>query len=252
MFDYPLCNPTRPDRGREGAVTVDHALSHRAIVLGALLVSLLCVDAAHADDRPSALSEDVGRQMLAHFQGEMLKDLDAPGPYSAIRIVYGRMGRDVRDVAEDGRLLRTAHRAKWSGALDEAERALETLLVRHFANPETHMLLRDVYGQRGDSAGAEREHKIFLGFVRALLTSGDGKTPETAYLVQSIAEEYFILGLVARCERKTRWMHTPLGAGVYDAHLVLCGATEHTVYFDISAWGLEPEWRLKVYGEDRR
>jgi hypothetical protein len=257
--DYPLCNPTRPDRRQKGPVTGDHALSYRAILFGALLVGLLCVDSAHADDRPplvfnspSALNEYLGRQMLAHFQGEMLKDLDAPGPYSAIRIVYGRMGRDVRDVAEDGRLLRTAHRAKWSGALDEAERALGTLLVRHFANPETHLLLRDVYGQRGDSAGAEREHKIFLGFLRALLTSGDGKTPETAYLVQSIAEEYFILGFAARCEPKTRWVHTPPGAGAYDAHLVSCGGTEHTVYFDISAWELDPEWRLKVYGGGRR
>jgi hypothetical protein len=233
-------------------VTFDHALSCRAIVLGALLVGLLCVDFARADDRSSELNEHVGSQMLAHFQGEMLKDLDAPGPYRAIRIVYGRMGRDVRDVAEDGRLLRTAHQAKWSGALDEAERALGTLLGRHFANPETHMLLRDVYGQRGDSAGAEREHKIFLGFMRVLLASGDGKAPETAYLVQSIAEEYFILGMVGRCERKTRWVHTAPGAGVYDAHLMSCGGSEHTIYFDISAWGPEPEWRLKVYGAGRR
>ena len=43
--------------------------------------------------------------------------------------------------------------------------------------------------------------------------------------------------------------HTPPGGGVYDAHLVSCGDKVYTVYFDISAWGLDPEWRLKVYGE---
>lgn len=239
---------------------VDHKVSHRAILLGALLMGLLrVVDPAHADDRPprvfdspSATHEYLGRQILAHFQSEMLKDLDAPGPYSAIRSVYGRLGRDVRDVGEDGRLLSTAHKATRSGQFDEAERTLRSLLERHFANPETHLLLRDVYGQRGDSAGAEREHKIFLGFLRAILTSGDGKTPDTAYLVQSIAEEYFILAFAVRCDRKTRWVHTaPGGGGVYDAHLVSCGGTEHTVYFDVSAWGPDPEWRLKVYGARR-
>jgi len=43
--------------------------------------------------------------------------------------------------------------------------------------------------------------------------------------------------------------HTPPGGGVYDAHLVSCGDKVYTVYFDISAWGPDPEWRLKVYGE---
>jgi hypothetical protein len=181
----------------------------------------------------------------------MLNDLDAPGPYRAIRSVYGRLGRDVRDVAEDGRLLGTAHRATRSGQLDEAERVLQSLLERHFANPETHLLLRDVYGQRGDSAGAEREHKIFLGFLRAILTSGDGKTPETSYVVQSINEEYFILAVGGRCDRKARWLHTPPGGGIYDAHLVSCGGTEQTVYFDVSAWGPDAAWRLKVYGSSR-
>lgn len=38
------------------------------------------------------------------------------------------------------------------------------------------------------------------------------------------------------------------GGGVYDAHFVSCGSTEQTVYFDVSAWGPDPEWRLKVYG----
>lgn len=198
--------PYRPglDRRQGSTEMVDHKVSRRAILLGALLMGLLrVVDLAHADDRPvfdspSAAHEYVGRQILAHFQSEMLKDLDAPGPYSAIRSVYGRLGRDVRDVVEDRRLLSMAHKTTRSGQFDEAERTLRSLLERHFANPETHMLLRDVYGQRGDSAGAARENKIFLDFLRAILTSGDGKTPDTAYLVQSIAEEYFILAYAVR------------------------------------------------------
>lgn len=43
------------------------------------------------------------------------------------------------------------------------------------------------------SAGGQRRAihagKIFKGLLEAVLATGDGKTPETAFLVQGIAEE---------------------------------------------------------------
>jgi hypothetical protein len=64
---------------------VDDKVSRSAVLLGALLMGLLrVVDLAHADDRPvfdspSAVHEYVGRQMLAHFQSELLKEPGRPG-----------------------------------------------------------------------------------------------------------------------------------------------------------------------------
>ena len=62
----------------------------------------------------------------------------------------------------------------------------------------------------------------------ALLATGDGKSPPTAFLVQGINEEYLL-------------------GGVYDIFIVDCPDGERSVYFDATAWGPEPTWRLKSY-----
>src|SRR5215831_1465533 len=74
----------------------------------------------------------------------------------------------------------------------------------------------------------ESEHHMnwFRGLVDSVLTSGDGRTPQTAFVVISIAEEYSILRVLRVRPRR----HMTLSSGV-DELLVEIDGVAGTLYF---------------------
>lgn len=74
----------------------------------------------------------------------------------------------------------------------------------------------------------ESEHHMnwFRGLVDSVLTSGDGRTPQTAFLVISVAEEYSIL----RVLRVRPKRHMTLSSGV-DELVVEIDGVAGTLYF---------------------
>lgn len=194
-----------------------------------------------------ALREERPRDAIAHLRRAIETEPSAPAPYAAIRSAYGRLGRTVGQAGATGMMLRVARQMLNGGQLDEAEGVLRRLTDEHFASPGTHLALRDLHRRRGDAAAAADEERIFTGLVKAILASGDGQTPERAFLVQAHDEEYLIAGLVLGCRVKQQRMHTPPEGGLYDTLALACESGERTAYFDISSWGPDPGWRLKVY-----
>jgi tetratricopeptide (TPR) repeat protein len=194
-----------------------------------------------------AIEEDRLSDAIGHLQRAIEVNPDAREPYAAIRIAYGLRGRDVGEVGVERGLLRVARDHLERDELDKAERVLELLLQHNFANPEPHLMLQALHAKRGRSAAIDHAGKIFRGLLEALLATGDGKTPETAFLVLGIAEEYLLVGYVFRCRTLEQRVHFPPSGGVYDVLKVLCADAERTVYFDVSAWGPDPAWRLKTY-----
>jgi Domain of unknown function (DUF4919) len=49
------------------------------------------------------------------------------------------------------------------------------------------------YAGSGDTAKGDFHKAVYLGLVNSILDSGDGKTPDTAYVVISTHEEYVTL-----------------------------------------------------------
>ncbi len=78
----------------------------------------------------------------------------------------------------------------------------------------------------------ESEHHLnwFRGLVDSVLTSGDGKTPQTAFVVISVAEEYSIL----RVLRVRPKRHATLSSGI-DELLVKIDGVAGTLYFNPTA-----------------
>jgi hypothetical protein len=75
------------------------------------------------------------------------------------------------------------------------------------------------------------EHRIWArGLFEAVLASGDGKTPETAYQVIAVFEEYSMLRMFG-WEPKQQSL---VGGGI-DALKVVAEGEERTVFFDPSA-----------------
>jgi len=58
---------------------------------------------------------------------------------------------------------------------------------------DAHVAASIGYGGLGDKAKSDFHKRVHLGLVNSILSSGDGKTAETAYVVISTDEEYTIL-----------------------------------------------------------
>jgi tetratricopeptide (TPR) repeat protein len=199
-----------------------------------------------------ALKEKEFEEAIGQFKKAIHEKPDATQPYSAIRIAYGQMG--LEHSPSDMLDLVKARKVLDGGQLDHAEEILRNLLRVHFANPQTHALLRRVYMQKGRSEEASHELKIFSGLLDAILSTGDGKTPETSFLVQSISEEY-VVALRLNCENKGHELRKIKGR-MYDVLTLSCGRwwwNRRTVYFDISAfYSGDPSVRLTVYHYDHQ
>ena len=80
----------------------------------------------------------------------------------------------------------------WTGALDSAKRALE----RNYASPIAQYDAMAAYQALGKTAEAAAHEKILNALLDSIRQSGDGKSPETAYFVVTVQEEYMFLNRV--------------------------------------------------------
>jgi hypothetical protein len=89
-------------------------------------------------------------------------------------------------------------RQRMFAALDAKEydhvRALaETILAKNFLDLNGHFGAFIAHRELGNSQKADLHKFMFEGLVRSIEKSGDGKSPETAFVVISVDEEYVLL-----------------------------------------------------------
>ena len=75
----------------------------------------------------------------------------------------------------------------------DAVKKAEAAIDEHFIDMDAHVAAAIAYGGLGDTAKADLHKGMYLGLVNSIISSGDGKTPETAYVVISTHEEYIVL-----------------------------------------------------------
>jgi hypothetical protein len=68
----------------------------------------------------------------------------------------------------------------------------EKIVKGHFVNSRAHMTLDMSYEKIGEQEKASFYYLIAYGLVQSILASGNGKSPETAYQVIAVLEEYVI------------------------------------------------------------
>jgi hypothetical protein len=81
------------------------------------------------------------------------------------------------------------------GDCETAVRHGQAILEKNYVYIDGHYILSTCYRRLGQTDLADRHIAVARGLVRAILASGDGKTPETAYVVIAVSEEYTILGV---------------------------------------------------------
>ena len=156
----------------------------------AILVLLLLSSPAAAIDDADSKYRDL---LTAAKSGQ-------PVDWQALRFAYAESsGFDVFGTksAEARKAMNEALQANdYTGALLQAN----LILDQDYVDIDAHIVTEIANTKLGNTDEAEKQHSIVIGLLRSIRT-GDGKTPETAFTVITVGEEYSlirVLGLRAQ------------------------------------------------------
>jgi len=119
----------------------------------------------------------------------------------------------------------------------EYELAIELanqMLEKNYLLPDLHFIVLQSYQELGDQENADFHNYFLRGLVTSIAKSGDGRSPETAFIVIQIEEEYFMLNILGLQDIEQTF--TEINGIPYD---IFNGVDENTnnpatIYFDIS------------------
>jgi hypothetical protein len=160
---------------------------------------------------------------------------DPDTDYTALRMAYVRSaaydpyGTDTRPLFND------AWRAAEAKDCKTVFEKSDALLKVDYTDGAVHVMRSDCFAQTGDTDKASRELEIARGLARSLLTSGDGKSTKTAFVVVSMGEEHMVLAYLGLHETQQALIKDD--GGPYD---LITGTDPKTgttqgVYFNVAA-----------------
>ncbi len=115
----------------------------------------------------------------------------------------------------------------------KAAEILEGLLAHSYVNISAHLYAIAAYEGLGDVTKANHHRSMYRGLVKSIFASGDGETPETAFVVISTDETYYILHLLEL--QTVQQALVPHGGSNYDLMTAKDRNTGETVelYFNV-------------------
>ncbi len=137
---------------------------------------------------------------------------------------------DADDFEEDEILEEAAGTSDWAQVLAGARAALE----RSYVRIKPHMYAAAACKALGDADGERHHEQCIRGLLGSIMSSGDGRTPGTAFVVIGVWEEYDVLSALGL--ETTRQALLPVGDRRVDQMTVLSReSTERfDLYFDVT------------------
>jgi len=83
-----------------------------------------------------------------------------------------------------------------SGEIESAKDRVIQSLNEHYLDIEMHILASEIYEMLGDEQRARHHARFAVKLLGSICRSGNGKTPETAFQVIDLAEEYAIMSML--------------------------------------------------------
>jgi hypothetical protein len=162
-----------------------------------------------------------------------LKQGDVTVDFLEIRQAYAESPEytDGSDTDELKAMYGAFHRKDFAEALKHSQKLLASCYLDIDAHQVAFLANREMHVQEE----AEFHHRIAQGLIQAILKTGDGKSPETAWTVLSTHEEYVILQVMGLTPGSQSLMH--IGKHSYDKLEPVDRRTEQkvTLYFNIDA-----------------
>jgi hypothetical protein len=100
------------------------------------------------------------------------------------------------DPTGDSKDVVAMRRAVQEKQYDKAVKAAEGLIQKGFVNIEAHAICSDAYAALENREKAKFHHDVTSALIRSILSTGDGKTKETAFEVVNVHEEYIIVSVL--------------------------------------------------------
>jgi hypothetical protein len=124
-------------------------------------------------------------------------------------------------------------RAMGANSLERVAAIANDIIARDYTDIDAHSALSAVLERRGQREQAAFERAVADGLLRSIEQSGDGMTPETAYVVIGVAEEYSFLGATQVQVARQSLLQTDRGP-VDALEVVAPNGERQTVYFNVS------------------
>jgi hypothetical protein len=162
-------------------------------VSAATVLSALCLFTVFLAPRATALQAAQDRvSPKQEFQAllERVKKSDASVDFARMRQLQTQLDdyKPYGDVESHPLALLKA------GSAEGAQRLVDQMLARNYLDLEAHFAGAEIADTRKDSAAAAHHRYVIQGVFDSILKSGDGKSPETAYVVVTLSEEYALMG----------------------------------------------------------
>lgn len=193
----------------------------------ALLVLFLSSTALYSQQEQPKSKQSEYASLLARVQGG-----DLSIDFQRLRFSY--MESPERHKAKD---TSDEEKAMWQALnkkdFKKAIAAADVVLANEFVNLDAHFVEFQAYRGLEDAAKSDFHKSVFSGLLKSITGSGDGKSPETAYIVISTHEEYVVLGVLGLQPGKQSVMHE--GGHSYDLLEAINQESKETVrlYFNV-------------------
>ena len=160
---------------------------------------------------------------------EGVKKQDPAVDFTALRMAYFDFPKHKWT---DSDLRKAMFKALGEKDYDKAIGTAGKILNDNYLDIDAHLVSAIVSKRKNDPTGQKLHDFVGKGLFQSILASGDGKTPETAYVVISVDEEYSLLRVQGlRTEEQSL---VPLNGHHYDVMKVVSSdGGQSTIYFNI-------------------
>ncbi|HUZ34305.1 MAG TPA: DUF4919 domain-containing protein [Xanthobacteraceae bacterium] len=211
---------------------------HYALKVGLFFVCALAIE-------PAAASADDGALAGAYQKLVAQAEAGRPVDFRALREAYASSPNydpyGLKTTGLRGAMLQAFAEHDCGEAVARAKAVIDL----DFVQIDAHLVSALCYGNSGNAVAERRERTIAEGLVVSILDSRDGRSPQTAFDVVAIDEEYAILN-VLQLDRKMQTLIDQDGHSYdrFDAIVKKTGEKE-TVFFNIDRL-------VHYFGRERR
>jgi hypothetical protein len=180
----------------------------RGLVVGAVLSAALAVSGCSETAKPSpggeAAKPTAGSAATAVTKGgPPIPPNATDADYDQLRQTYSARP-DFIVICERDRPLKVVGNAMEAGEWDEVLTLSEPWTTRCAVDVDAHVARTVAFEKLGRTAESAAEREMAIGLVKSVMRSGDGKSPQTAFVVISVGEEFSTLGALGLRPTKQR------------------------------------------------
>jgi hypothetical protein len=159
-----------------------------------IVVLLSAVASSSTQDPPNKSAQDSPKRSFAVLL-ERAKKSDPTLDFKELRLAYTETA-DYSPYGGDRETRNKMFDALKAKEFDSAVEAAEKILAKNFVEINAHFVAYVAHRESGRTEKATFHKFMFDGLVKSITGSGDGKTPETAYVVITTDEEYTLFNIL--------------------------------------------------------